>query len=492
MLPILLGVGAAALALLSGCTDSRKTPESQGPSGDSGGSPADAAKAETPPSPKTPPYFISFGNDLRAADIYQRLAERKVSDSLLDRGCLFPRSLFYPPIQRAQDHRIEACEIYEFALENSSQYPELAQTIAGANLPWALDAGLREKVQAAIQRLHESPGIKGLNRESEIYRKKMAIALSYFVDFPARPFPAMRNDSLKAESEELTRLNLEDFQGELLERGGLDGLNISRKPSASWIGNATEAYQSRSGGAGARAKLLFGVLAEAGLHPVFIFTGAAGNSDFVAASAPRRPFLLNFGGKRSEDFRVAVPLDKTDDKSGRPQLLVVPGLKDQAPTQDVTELSLATYLAMDFHEAGDRQLLRAEGDPAGLYKMALNLWPMDSAVFNSIGVTLRQLENQAQAEVALKEALRLDPTNASASYNLGRLYVEQGKTDLALRSFLNVTVFSPELLKDRAATIEPVLQKILAQDPSNLEASSIASKLKELREENPSEKSDAQ
>src|SRR5215831_10900438 len=197
MLPILLWGGAALAALfLSGCTDSKKTQDSSLPGG---ATLSPSASVYIPPDaapPRPPQYLASFGTDLRAADIYQRLQEAKVTDAMLDRGCNFPVRLNVPVLQRAKDTRIEACEVYEFALENYQKYPEITEALTGSPIPWSLDdrnpvtaedEKIRERVQGTIAHLQESPGLKELGMKSDEFRKKLSQALASFVDFPSDP-----------------------------------------------------------------------------------------------------------------------------------------------------------------------------------------------------------------------------------------------------------------------------------------------------------------
>jgi len=494
MLPILLGAGAAFAALfLSGCNNNKKPTESQGnPAGDAGASAPDAAQAVPPPLPSSA-YFTSFGNDLRAADIYQRLSEKEVPNEALDRGCHSPAIFGHPSFQRAKDRRIEACEVYDFALENYQKFPEIVETLTGGPVPWSLDdrdpatsqdAKIRERVQEVIARLQESPGLKKFGMKSDDYRQRLAAALALFVDFPSDPqVLKSRHDELRKQSEELLGLELQDFQEELLEKGGMGASKFAEDEGEARVRTALQALALRRGGSLARAKVLYAVLAQAELSPRFILSTEKSNSDLFEEGT--KAFLLNFGGKKSHYLRVGVPLSQ--------RTIPLKGLRENAAADStIQELGLTTFLAMDFHEEGDFRLIHSKSDPSLAYKMALNLSPTDTAIFNSIGVTLETMGNLNQAETALKESLRFDPTNGSASYNLGRLYERQEKFEMAVKAFLSVAVFSPSIFEIRMETIDPVVQRVLARDPKNEEAKGLASKIKEIREERASGKPDAQ
>ena len=504
MIPILLGAGAAFAALfLSGCTENRKTKESQTPTpagGGNGGAPASAFIPTADallPKPAETRYYASFGNNLRAADMYQRLTG-KVSDEALDRGCKAPGSLHVPSLQLAKDRRIEACEVYDFALDNYRQYPDVVETLTGNPIPWGLDdfnttteldEMLRKQVQAKIAKLQESPALQKLEKGSEEYRKVMGIALAFYVDFPNELQVFVDQDeTLRKSSQVLVDLGLKDFQEDLFKSGGLNGLKIAETPGGEWIGNGIQAWSQGLGGPGARAKLLYGVLAQAELQPVFIYATEKFNSDLFEEGTKSMPFLLNFGGKRSEYLHVGIALEAKNPDNGRQRLAPFQGLRQVTNPEAILaaqEISLAKFLAMDFHEQADFYMIHSKGDPGIPYKLALNIAPTDSSIFNSIGVLLEKLGSPEQAEVSYKEALRFDPTNGNAAFNLGQLHVRLEKNETAVNDFLSVAVWSPPIFAKRTEVIEPVVQQVLTKDPKHQEALGLASKIKELREEKP-------
>jgi hypothetical protein len=504
MLPILLGVGVAAL-FLSGCSDNQKNKESQGPapSGSGGAGPnasafVPLADASAPPPAPPPRYYVSFGNNLRAADIYQRLSEKKVSDEVLDRGCKTPGNLHVPFIQLAKDRRVEACEVYDFALDNYRQFPDVVETLTGSPIPWSLDdrraptalgASIRGQVQALVAKLQESPGLKKLEKGSEEYRKALGTALAFYVDFP-NEYQALeyQRENLRKQTQVLVDLGLKDVQEDLFKNGGLNGLKIAESVGNEWVGNAIQSWSSGRGGPGARAKLLYAVLAEAEINPVFILATEKSNSDIFEEGTKGMPFLLNFGGRKSSYLQVGIALAETNPATGRPKLAPIQGLR-QATNPEANlaaqELSLATFLAMDFHEQGDFYMLHSQGDPGISYKLAANILPTDSSIFNSIGVLLEKLGGHEQAEISYKEALRYDPTNGNAWYNMGLLHERLERHEVATNDFQAVAVWSPSLLAKRIEVIDPVVQKVLAKDPKNQDAAGLASKIKELREDKP-------
>lgn len=498
MLPILLGVGVAAL-FLSGCTDTKKTQESDGVKPNGGGGPSASSSvqvdAAAPPT-RAPSYYVSFGNNLRAADFYQRLSAKGVSDETLDRGCKLPFNRFVPWPTLAKDRRIEACEVYDFALDNYRQHPDVVATLTGSPIPWTLDGSLlQERVHEIVAKLDATPAFKKIEKGSEEYRRALGSALAFYVDFPNeyRTLEYQR-DFLVKQSQVLVDMGLKEFQEDLLRNGGLAGLKIAEFPGAEWVGNANQAWELGRGGPSARAKLLYAVLAEAGVNPVFIFASAKTNSDWFEPSSRDFPYLLNFGGRRSQFLQVGISLAATNPATGRPQLARFEGLRPESdPEANIAaqELSLAAYLAMDFHGRADFDMLRSQGDPGIPYKLAVNISPADTAIFNSIGAILERLGSLEQAMVSYKEALRYDPTNGIASYNLGQLYERQENHEAAVNAFLGVAVWSPELFAKRTEIVEAAAQKVLAKDPAHREAAALVSKIKDIRSGESAEKPDA-
>ncbi|HKY62422.1 MAG TPA: hypothetical protein VJR29_03305 [bacterium] len=498
MIPILLGAGAAFAALfLSGCSDNKKSTQTQAPSASASGSappPPPPPDAGAPADPGSfPVYYNAFGNDLRAAQAYQKLVEMKVTDETLDRGCHYPVSLQARFFERAKDRRIDACEVYDYALENHVKYPEAAWAVTGDPIPWTLDYQTLVRVQEVVTKLQESPGLKKFAKDSDDYKRRLGTALALFVDFPKDPTSLQAaREALSKKTAFLAAWELQDFQKELLEKGGLGGSKIAETMGPEWVENAQQALALGQGGPGARAKILYAALEKAELRPVFVLATDKSTSDLFEEGTKGMPFLLNYGGSRLQFIQVAVPLNEMDPASKRPSLWRLKGLgEDAGAAGGVQELGLTTFLAMDFQEQGDFALIRSKGNPSSVYKNAVHLYPTDTVAFNSIGVLLEKGENLELAEVAYKEALRFDATNAVASYNLGRIYERLEKHQAATDAFLNVAVFSTDILESRAGVIEPVVKKVLAKDAQNPNAMAIVSKLKELRSDKAAEKADA-
>ena len=61
-----------------------------------------------------------------------------------------------------------------------------------------------------------------------------------------------------------------------------------------------------------------------------------------------------------------------------------------------------------------------------------------------MGITYEQKGNYEDAIVEYKEAIRIDPDDSMARYNLGDIYYKQGKTDQAISQFKEVVRINPQ------------------------------------------------
>ncbi|HEX5033292.1 MAG TPA: tetratricopeptide repeat protein [bacterium] len=499
MLPIVLGAGVALLAFLSGCTDRQNINETKQPkpigAGGAGPQPPSSADASAPAKPAN--YFASFGNNIRAAEMYQRLTEKGVSNEALDQGCPLLFDHYVPQPQMAKDRRIEACEVLNYGLARYREYPEAVMAITDKPIPWTIDDGdaatkqdeyLRASVQEKIDYLEKQPALLAYEKGSEEYRKRLGTALSFYVDFPNLvPVILARREELREKSKVLVEWGLQEFQAKILQDGGLGGVHISQNAGQGWVGSAVEAWDSQVGGPSARVKLLYAVLAQADIDPVFVLSTAKSNADLIEVAPEAQSFLLSFGGRKSEYLQVGISLNSTDPQTKHPGLVRFEGLHgvaDPFSENHIQELSLAAYLAMDLHEKGDFFMLHGNGDPIPFYRGALNIAPTDSAIYNSIAILLEKMGGPDYARTAYKEALRLDPKNGSAAYNLGQLYQRQEKFEEAIHAF-SIPAHGSSLPPNRLETTAPAVQKVLAKDPNNPDALALDSKLKALSEKNP-------
>ncbi|HYV51396.1 MAG TPA: tetratricopeptide repeat protein, partial [Dongiaceae bacterium] len=79
------------------------------------------------------------------------------------------------------------------------------------------------------------------------------------------------------------------------------------------------------------------------------------------------------------------------------------------------------------HEAGEVQAAEEH------YRLALAVRPDDPTAAYNLGVSLQDLERFPEAMHAYDRALKSDPQNADAHYNLAQVYEAIGKPMMAFR-----------------------------------------------------------
>ena len=163
--------------------------------------------------------------------------------------------------------------------------------------------------------------------------------------------------------------------------------------------------------------------------------------------------------------------------------------KNRMPTPLWVGLLFALFLT-GCTPSGPRALLNGKkhldsGDYAAAVEelhTAVNLLPGNAAAWNYLGVAYQKARQPENAANAYQRALALNRDLVEAHWNLGMLYLEQGKNDPALSEFTAYTLRrsnSPEgFLKMGAAQLrlgqisaaEHSFAIVLSQDPGNAEA----------------------
>jgi tetratricopeptide (TPR) repeat protein len=97
------------------------------------------------------------------------------------------------------------------------------------------------------------------------------------------------------------------------------------------------------------------------------------------------------------------------------------------------------------HEEADRlykdgQLQRA----LEVYEGIVATSPDDALAYGRIGAIMAQWEELDKAETALKRAIELDPSLATAHSNLGNVYYARGDYQLALQKYQEAISINPE------------------------------------------------
>ncbi len=267
MVPLLWLGGAAAL-FLWGCAGTEKTPPPETP--------------KHPPPPDLPHHFQDDGDALK---VYRQLRDKGVFDPDLDVGCHF---IDYNKPGPNETHSgqgngmLEACEIYEFALDRYDSYKEIVEGIAEGPVPWTLNEQgpptvkgneIRAKVQHAIAELKKILDKQQPPLDPQTYQEKMAVGLFYFVLFPSHPLLILNNKlQLLDFSKELAdpNLGLNEFQDYLFYSSGLG--NSETSGDAPLESTPLETIRTKTGWCTEWSKVLYAVFRLAGLKPFFVWT----------------------------------------------------------------------------------------------------------------------------------------------------------------------------------------------------------------------------
>ena len=81
------------------------------------------------------------------------------------------------------------------------------------------------------------------------------------------------------------------------------------------------------------------------------------------------------------------------------------------------------------------------------YEQALRIAPDYAEAHNNLGLTLDALGRQNEATSHFLEALRINPSLAEAHNGLGKVYFQQGKFDVALRTLQSGTPTGPGICR---------------------------------------------
>jgi serine/threonine-protein kinase len=103
------------------------------------------------------------------------------------------------------------------------------------------------------------------------------------------------------------------------------------------------------------------------------------------------------------------------------------------------------WLTFDLAYASQRAGAAHAVDAVLFYTAAAALRPGSAVVRNNLGAALFRLERLAEAEGALREALRLRPAYAEARHNLGMTLLDRGRPAAAAAQFAEATRLAPEL-----------------------------------------------
>ena len=388
---------------------------------------------------------------------YQILKGDGVTLEQLDAGCHQKEE-----IVGAGDRKVEACEVYEYALDHYKDHRRATDLLALGTVPWVLDdldlttdfdAKVREKVDHAIGALKESPALKDLDPTSNQYRDKLAFGLFYYVSFPDQP---IRGRAAKKRWAELTRelrvLGLHDFQAYLFQAGGLGIHGFRKREPVSNNVAALNALEEKEGGSPAKANILYAVFDMAGLEPFFInipYTVGDAHQDFDEGLGRDTRYI------QSEYTGVGIPVGDSFQLFHPQEMLAL-----RSYTEHSRRHSLRHHMGIILHSMGVRQKEYASDDAKehSYLRAGIDLWPEDGDAFNSLALS----QSGEEREETLRAGLRADPENWFLNHNFAEHLAENGNHAAAVHYYWmaldsHPEYFTEEYLKAAKASAEKVI-----------------------------------
>lgn len=148
--------------------------------------------------------------------------------------------------------------------------------------------------------------------------------------------------------------------------------------------------------------------------------------------------------------RAAVAADPNDSEAQHILAVALWSLGKRAESRTVFDTTLALPNGIQAHYLTNyaRLLLSFRAYPEALVALdraeqALAVAPYFADAHEVYGLALRQLGRDAEAEVALREALRLNAQSFTAQHNLGLHYLTRGQTNQALDQFRTALRLDP-------------------------------------------------
>lgn len=245
------------------------------------------------------------------------------------------------------DGIVEAEEVLEYVFNNHEKYRDILEGRIGDKLPWLLDdfdpstrfdATIRAQVQNAIIELKKILAGKGIPEGSSEHDEKLAVGLHWLVAFPPK------NDNFRVSAELMIHAqqrmkadDLEDFLIYLTTNGGMGITTTSEEYTA------LEALRNYSGNCTEVSKILFGVLKEAKLKPIFI------NEDILNEKKTKDPLIKSLIKTTSRgDGHMCIGIYTHE----RLRLLDPSTINSDADYEHYTPLTPRQYLSYDYANQG--------------------------------------------------------------------------------------------------------------------------------------------
>ncbi|MBI3540915.1 MAG: hypothetical protein HY073_02085 [Deltaproteobacteria bacterium] len=241
--------------------------------------------------------FTSSSNDI-ATKLYESLTQKGLTCRDLDEGHVetdFSGDVcpqkedgeIKSCVVGLRDNRLEAADVFEYAMNHYEKYQREIEKSLGRPLPWALDdldpattedADLRGKIQGVIDVMRKILATKGISVGSEKYQEILATGLYYLTVVGKKEELQKIPREFNQATRELEEIGLVQYREYLRNHGGL-------RFDASYVGerSALEAYRQNRGKCSERSSLLFGIFRQAGLKPFFVYV----DPDLIPPGRPR-------------------------------------------------------------------------------------------------------------------------------------------------------------------------------------------------------------
>ncbi len=481
MLHLLLLAGAGAL-FLAGCSKRNSVTLSE------------------PPQNSEPKYLTDFGEDAKAAELFLKLQNAGTPPRLLDQGCptIVYDSQGKGEIKRfdSGNKKIETCEVYEYVLNEESNFPRLAEELTEKPNPWSFDdrdpktkfdEEVRRKVRYAIDEISGLLKDKGFAKGSLEYQERMAVGIFYLAATPRLNRIPGKEAAQHVESflGGLDKFGLRDFKIFLRNHGGfgVEGFYTEEQ-------TALKAMESGVGEGTELCKILFACLRMAGLDPFFVLVPI--KKDDPAFQQFPSSLLKEIVWQNPNYRHLCLGLRI----GGKTRLLDPGGLRYDPPYREFYPLSLRQYLSLDFINRANEHFVKRELVHAlvdlntaiqidrenylaytnraiawsvrGIYGLALEdinraiqINPAPPSLYYTRGLQWYGQEKFDQALADFNRAIQKDPAFHPAYLQRGILWLTRDAPEKAWEDLAHYIKFNPSQLSPQVAQ---VLQQYYAQE----------------------------
>ncbi|MBF0106624.1 MAG: hypothetical protein HQM16_15020 [Deltaproteobacteria bacterium] len=404
---------------------------------------------------------LGFSENSIAGTAYRALKKAGVTDEKINDGYYsfnYTQSSSSAPQYIGGDPAmVEEFEVYEEVVDrfesepNNPVFRKIFEEMIGEPAPLVLDDlkastdfddQIREKVYRAINEIDLILRDQGVPPEDERYRELQAIALFYFVDFPAperlqkwnkeprsRVFFLERTRELTAlDQKRFSNIDLTAFQDYLFENGGL-GSYESTKDSPAEL-SALDALKDKLGFCTEKAKILYAVFRLAGLEAQFVVVPRRGIVEKTPEwKANGLQAQQAADADTAYDSHALIGLKVSED--GEIRLFDLTFLDSDAKFSIYYFLRTINYLGWDLSNTCTGHSRVNDNEKAlGMCRRAALFAPNVASTHANVARVLTRLrtgnrrDNMIEAKEHYEKAIMLDPGLAGAYLGLAFFYEE--------------------------------------------------------------------